>query len=332
MSTLAAVNTSPGSRTDSAAWRPAADLDTLRLRAGLLARLRQWFAERPALEVETPALSSAAGTDVHLESLRVAGLGWLHTSPEFPMKRLLAAGSGDIFQIARVFRGGERGRRHNPEFTLLEWYRVGVDYRALRNEVLALLAWLGDGRTGWDSPRILRHAEALALAGIDAAADSAAQVGHCLEQHDVPVPDGLAGNREALLDLAMSTVVEARFDPARPTVVEDYPPEQAALARIRQDTPPVAERFEVFLGGMEIANGFGELTDAREQRRRFEEDLARRGRRGQTVVPVDQRFLQALESGLPACSGVAVGVDRLTMLLAGAEHIDEVLAFPMDRA
>ena len=313
-------------------WRPTASLEILQLRARLRHRIREWFHARGVLEVETPALCRFAATDAHIESLEVPGRGWLHTSPEFAMKRLLAAGSGDIYQFARVFRDGERGSRHNPEFTLLEWYRTGMDYRALMREVVELCRQAAAGVAGWGETREITYAEAMARVGVDHEHDDAAQLAACLRTAGVDVPEAVRGDRGALLDLVMSTRVEPGFDPRRPTIVYDFPPDQAALARIRPSSPPIAERFEVFLGGMELANGFGELTDAAEQRARFERDRARRSARGQRPVPMDESLLAALEHGLPACSGVALGFDRLVMAVAGMCDISGVLAFPAEHA
>jgi elongation factor P--(R)-beta-lysine ligase len=318
-------------------WRPAASLQTLGLRARLLGEIRAWFAARGVLEVETPQLSAAAATDLHLESLVAAApdgalRGWLHTSPEFPMKRLLAAGSGDIWQLARVFRGGERGLRHNPEFSLLEWYRLGWDVPALIDEVDALLRSLAAGRLALGASEQLTYREAFHRhAGLDPFTASTSELVAALDAAAVAIPRELAGDRSACLDLLLAAQVEPRLARDRPTYLVEFPASHAALARIRPADPPVAERFELFLGGMEIANGFEELTDAAEQRARFEADLAARRARGLVEPPLDERLLAALVHGLPDCSGVALGFDRLVMLLAGAASIDEVLAFPWGR-
>jgi elongation factor P--(R)-beta-lysine ligase len=318
-------------------WRPSASLETLRLRAGLLGRTRAFFARRGLLEVETPQLSTAAATDLHLESLvaqRPGGttLGWLHTSPEFPMKRLLAAGAGDIWQLARVFRGAETGRRHNPEFTLLEWYRVGWDAAALMDEVDEFLRALADGLRTLAATERLSYREAfLRFADFDPFAAEPEVIVRTLAARGIAVPDGLGNDLSACLDLALAALVEPRFDPDRPTFVYDFPASHAALARIRPGNPPVAERFELFFGGMELANGFHELADADEQAARFEADLAARRAHGLVEPPVDRRLVAALAHGLPDCAGVALGFDRLVMVLAGAAHIDEVLAFPWER-
>jgi lysyl-tRNA synthetase class 2 len=304
----------------------------------LLAELRDFFGARGLLEVETPQLSAAAATDLHLASLSARAPdgvphGWLHTSPEFPMKRLLAAGSGDCWQLARVFRGGEHGRRHNPEFSLLEWYRVGWDAGRLMDEVDDFVRALASARLPLAGSLRLSYREAFRRhAGLDPFDVSAGALAAALEAREIEVPRDMSQDKEALLDLALALLVEPALDPAQPTFIHDFPASHAALARIRPGDPPVAERFELFLGGMELANGFCELTDAAEQRARFAADLDARGRRGLETPPLDERFLAALAHGLPACSGVALGFDRLVMLLAGVEDIREVLAFGWGRA
>jgi lysyl-tRNA synthetase class 2 len=331
---------SAGSRTEpdeaTADWRPSASLERLRLRAALQRRLRAWFDDRDILEVDTPALSRAAATDPAIESLGVTVGGiphYLHTSPEFPMKRLLAAGSGDVYQLCRVFRDGERGRRHSPEFTLLEYYRLGYDDRRLAEEVDGLLRHLLDGYRDLGATRRLSYAEALAEhAGVDAARDPPARLAECLGAAGIDVPSAVAGDRDALLDLLLATVVEPCFERDAPTILSDFPPSRAALARLRPGPPPVAARFELFLGGMELANGFHELADTVEQRRRFEADLRTRDRAGQAAPPMDERLLAALAAGLPDCAGVAIGFDRVVMVAAGCDTIDDVISFVGERA
>lgn len=317
-------------------WRPGASLEVMRLRANLLRALREWFRERDVLEVETPALSAYAATDPNIESLatRTGGRDYfLHTSPEFPMKRLLASGSGDIYQLCRVFRGSECGSRHNPEFTMLEWYRVGMGMSAMMDQVEALVRHLcGPGRSGWPARRIAYRDLFLGAAGLDPLVATGGQIAAALFDHGVSPPESGTPDRQALLDLLFSAVVEPRMDPAEPVFVYHFPADQAALARISPLDPQVAERFEFFLGGMEIANGFRELADAEEQRRRFEADNARRQALGRPTLPIDERLLAALGDGLPDCSGVALGIDRLLMHLAGADHIRDVLAFDVERA
>jgi elongation factor P--(R)-beta-lysine ligase len=309
----------------------------MRLRARLLQLTRAFFAGRGLLEVETPQLSAAAATDLHLESLlaqRPSGelLGWLHTSPEFAMKRLLAAGMGDIWQLARVFRGAETGQRHNPEFSLLEWYRIGWDIGALMDEVDALLrALAGPDRLPREARRISYRDAFLQHAGFDPFSADIESMARALAARGVDVPAGLGADRAAFLDLALALLVEPGLDPACPTFIYDFPSTHAALARIRPGEPPVAERFEMFYGGVELANGFCELTDATEQAERFQADLAARRARGLVEPPPDRRLLAALAHGLPDCAGVALGFDRLVMILAGKPSLDEVLAFPWGR-
>jgi len=311
-------------------WRPGASHPVLRARAQMLAGVRGFFAGRGVLEVETPMLSRAAATDPALESLRVDAEGrYLHTSPEFPMKRLLAAGSGDIYQIARVFRAGEAGRFHNPEFTLLEWYRLDFDEHRLMDEVEALVRELA-GQADPGPAERLDYGEAFRRhAGLDPHAATLPQLSLCAEHHVI----GFSGelDRDGWLDLLMSQVVAPAFPPDRLTFIHGYPASQAALARLRPGNPPLAARFELHWGPLELANGFHELTDAAEQASRFERDLALRERRGLAGVPVDDRLLAALQSGLPDCAGVALGLDRLLMCLTGCGHIDEVLAFGWGR-
>jgi lysyl-tRNA synthetase class 2 len=309
----------------------AGSLEALRARARMLARIRSFFAARGVLEVETPALSAAGVSDLALDSVQATArsLGttplYLHTSPEYAMKRLLADGSGDIYQICRVFRDDELGRWHQPEFTLLEWYRVGFDDMRLMDEVEALLRdTLAEAGAMCRSERI-RYSDALVRAlGVDASAGSAS-VAAQLAERGIDVPSGLG--HDALLDLAFASVVVPGFAADALTFVCDYPASQAALARLKVGTPTVAARFEVFARGIELANGFHELTDAAEQRRRFEKEIGSRRREGRHVPPLDGAFLDALARGLPDCAGVAVGVDRLVALALGAEGVADAMAF-----
>lgn len=324
-------------------WRPSATLEVLKLRARMLERIRAFFAARGVLEVETPALSGAAATDPHLQSLaaRYTGPGaahgrmlHLHTSPEFPMKRLIAAGAGSIYQICKVFRDGEAGRLHNPEFTLLEWYRVGFDQHALMDEAAALVAAaLAGGRT-LGAPEKLTYREAFERhCGLDPHLADSAALAAAVRAKAIPVRgDPARETADTLRDLLLTHVIEPRLGRGRVTLLHDYPASQAALARIRPGEPPVAERFEAYLEGIELANGFHELSDATEQRARFERDLAQRKERGLPAVPMDERLLAALTHGLPECSGVALGFDRLAMLAAGVTTIQEVIPFPIERA
>jgi lysyl-tRNA synthetase class 2 len=323
-------------------WRPAATLDFLRLRAELLTRIRRYFNSAGVLEVDTPALSMGGATDPAIQSFITTyhgpgschGAGfYLHTSPEFPMKRLLAAGTGSIYQICKVFRDGESGRYHNPEYTLLEWYRAGCDHVALMAEVESLLrAVLVDimplAPAGYWTYRELFKT----TAGIDPATSTVNEIRQVLNARGISASPGLTEDMfDGWLDLLLTHVIEPALDTGL-VFVSDYPASQAALARLRSGDPPVAERFEVYLGGIELANGYHELTDAAEQRRRFEQDNARRCAGGLATVEPDRRLLAAMQSGLPDCAGVALGIDRLLMIAGGAAHIDEVIAFPLEHA
>ena len=280
-------------------------------------------------------LSSAATTDPNLHSMWVetaTGSRYLHTSPELAMKRLLAAGSGDIYQICRVFRAGESGDLHNPEFTMLEYYRIGMDHPALMRDLADLIDEACAGAIELAAPEYLSYAEAFGRhGGFDPFTDGENTIVAALGSRGVDVPVALQGDRQALLDLAMGMVVAPALGQGRLSFIYDFPVEQAALARIRPGSPPLAERFEAFLSGVELANGFHELTDAGEQASRFRCDLERRRRQGLADVPVDAKFLAALAAGIPDCAGVAVGLDRLIMLIAGARRIDDVLAFGWER-
>lgn len=316
----------PESRTP-VSWRPTAPIANLRKRAEILAVVRAFFAQRDVLEVETPLLSGAAVTDIHLDSI-AAGGGYLHTSPEFAMKRLLAAGAGDIYQICKVFRAGEAGRHHNPEFTLLEWYRPGWDYRRLMAEVAELLAQVLaiDIESEYVSYRDA-FVHKLGLDPFSASVD-------VLETAADHAGLGDAGplDRDGWLDLLAGACVYPALGKDRLCFIHDFPVSQAALARVRHDEPPVAERFEVLFNGLELGNGFTELTDVDEQRRRFEHDLAHRRAQRRAEPPMDARFLAALEAGLPECAGVAIGLDRVVMLACGAGRIGEVTAFTAENA
>lgn len=328
---------------DSGDWRPAADSEVLRLRAELLARTRAFFAARGVLEVETPMLSAAAITDPHLHSFATSYSGpgsrhgqtlYLHTSPEFPMKRLLAAGSGCIYQIAKVFRDGEAGRRHNPEFTLLEWYRLGFDHHRLMDEVAELVTELLSDRLSLASTERLSYRELFQQhLRLDPHRAKVAELAVCVEQCGLSMPPGMpTDDVDPWLDLLLTHVIEPHLGQGRLSFVYDYPVSQAALARLRFDDPPVGERFELYLNGLELANGFHELGDAGEQRRRFEAENAARHAQGLPMMPVDERLLAALAAGLPECAGVALGFDRLVMLAAGKATIQEVIAFPVEIA
>ena len=305
----------------------------LELRANLYALIREFFAARAVLEVETPILSEAGNTEPNIESFSTTFSGpitagsrerWLRTSPEHALKRLLAAGVGDCYELGRVFRNGEAGRRHNPEFTMLEWYRAGFDHRRLMREtaefVQAALALASRSAEVIE----ISYRELFSTLGLDPFESSIETLQACLGEIRIE-PHGLV--RDDWLDLVITHRLQPAFPRERITLVYDFPETQCALARIRDGDPPVAERFELFLGPSELANGYHELTDAHEQRTRFERDNARRLERGQREVPIDQRFLAALPQ-MPACAGVALGIERLLMCLAGTNDIGEVIAFP----
>ena len=306
--------------------------EVLRLRALMFARIRSFFEARSVLEVDTPALSSAGVPDPALSSV-TANLSsssaphYLHTSPEYAMKRLLVTGSGDIYQICRVFRDDELGRWHQPEFVLLEWYRLGWDEQRLMLEVESLFgdlsASLSEAR--WEPTVRMSYAQAFrTFVGSDTSAAREELIAR-LRALGIDVPPDLT--HDALLDLAFSTVVAPCFPARALTFVHDFPASKAALARIKPQTPPVAARFEVFAGSIELANGFAELTDAAEQRRRFDAELGERTRRGLNVPPLDEAFLSALERGLPPCAGVAVGLDRLLAVILGFDRLAPALSF-----
>jgi len=316
-------------------WQPTASMGALRQRAVMLSRVRDFFASREVLEVETPVLSAAAVSDPNIESLatHVAGTSepfYMSTSPEYPMKRLLAAGSGDIYQVCKVFRDGERGRWHNTEFTMIEWYRLGFDDAALMTEVEALIATLLAPRRLPAAER-LTYAEALRrYADVDAHGATERALDRAAADHGIECGGEL--DRDAKLDLLMGLVVGPKLGVDRPCFVCDYPASQASLARLKPGEPATAARFELYLAGIELANGFHELVNAGEQRKRFEQDLGTRRRRGQPRAPLDERLLAALAAGIPDCAGVALGFDRLVAIALGAERLSQAMAFSIDNA
>lgn len=299
----------------------------------MLQDIRAFFAGEGVLEVETPVLSRAGITDPHLHSFtsrwRDTPL-YLHTSPEFFMKRLLADGSGDIYQVARVFRDDEQGRFHNPEFTLLEWYRLGFDHHRLMDDVQALLQSLSLASNLSTAMQRRSYRQCfLEVLGIDPLDASAGALKDVTRDHDIDVPVGMGeDDPDMWLDWLMTQAIAPSFEGF--TFVYDYPASQAALAALDGDDPRVANRFELFYGELELANGFRELTDAPQQRRRFEGENHLRRQRGLPQIPLDEHLLQALEHGLPACAGVALGLDRLLMLVTGADTISAVLGFDFD--
>ncbi|MCQ8104226.1 EF-P lysine aminoacylase EpmA [Methylomonas sp. SURF-2] len=322
----------------TADWRPRADLRQLRQRARLLAAIREFFAKREVLEVETPLLCRATGTDPNLDFFSSQFHSppqnptlFLQTSPEFAMKRLLAAGSGSIYQICKAFRNGEAGRMHNPEFTILEWYRVGFTLPQLMDEVAELLlGLLGPAlqvvRT--DYRRLFeRHT------GLDALVFDRPAYRQHAESRGYPEADALCGGDHALwLDFLFSHCVQRSMPADTICLLHDYPAVQSSLACLHPEDTRVAQRFEVFVNGIELGNGFFELSDADEQEARFDREIALRRRQALPEVAKDRLFLDALRSGLPECSGVAIGLDRLLMIAEGRGAIAEVLAFPIGNA
>ncbi len=312
-------------------WQPTASLAALQARAKLYSQIRQFFAQRQVLEVETPILSTACVPDVHIEPLitqvQTSELKafFLHTSPELAMKRLLAADYGAIFQITKAFRDNEVGRWHNPEFSLLEWYRPNFTENDLMQEVDELLQFVLAS-----SPfEYVKYCDLFEKkTGLHPLKSDLSTLQNYATQFNLV--DVKILERDACLQLIFSCQIEAQLGHNCPTVVTDYPATQAALARKKVDNPQLAARFEVYIQGVELANGFYELTDPIEQRQRFEQDLLKRRQLKQSIYPIDERFLAALEAGLPDCAGVALGLDRLLMLIIKAAHINEVLAFPID--
>jgi len=320
---------------DPSAWRPTASLAALRRRAQALATTREFFHARKVLEVETPALINAPVTDVNIGSVRVTLPGregplFLHTSPEYAMKRLLAAGSGDIYQLCHVFRGAERGRQHNPEFTMVEWYRLGFSLEDLMREVAALVGAL----LGRELPvEFLSYRDALLRhASIDPLATDIGTLRRAGQQLGLDPRAAHVAGRDELLDLIMGAQVGPALGTESLTFIHRYPASQAALARLDQEDRRVALRFELYHRGMELANGYHELTDPAEQRERFMADQESRRARGLPVAALDPYLLLALDYGLPDCAGVALGFDRVLMLALGTTRIDDVLAFPTERA
>ncbi len=317
---------------------PVSRLESLRLRARLYAGIRAFFAGRGVLEVETPVLSAAGNTEPNIESFSTPFSGhvdagsrerWLRTSPEYPLKRLLADGIGDCYELGRVFRNGEAGRRHNPEFTMLEWYRVGWDHLRLIDETVELVqdALALQGRHAEVVVRSYREWFVAEL-GLDPFTASVDELRAPLA--DVRIDEaGLV--RDDWLDLLVTHRLQPSFPRDRISVMHDFPATQCALAKVRAGEPPLAERFELYLGSYELANGYHELNDAAEQRARFERDNARRRGRGQRELPLDERLLAVLDA-MPACAGVALGIERLLMCLAATDDIRDVLAFAFAEA
>ncbi|MET4879468.1 elongation factor P--(R)-beta-lysine ligase [Morganella morganii] len=323
---------------DIAGWQPTAPIANLLKRAKIVNEIRHFFADRGVLEVETPTMSQATVTDVHLRAFETQFTGpgaaqgitlYLMTSPEYHMKRLLAAGSGPIYQMGRSYRNEEAGRYHNPEFTMLEWYRPHYDMYRLINEVDDLLQQTLE----CESAESLSYQQAfLRYLDIDPLTAEKDKLREVAAKLDVSNIADTEEDRDTILQLLFMVGVEPHIGLEKPTFIYHFPTSQASLAEISSEDHRVAERFEVYYKGVELANGFRELTDAAEQRQRFERDNRKRASMGLPEQPIDENLLAALEHGFPECAGVALGIDRLIMLALGAERISDVIAFPVDRA
>ncbi|MDH3905217.1 MAG: EF-P lysine aminoacylase EpmA [Gammaproteobacteria bacterium] len=314
-------------------WKASSDVAMVRQRNAMLERARSFFRSRDVLEVDTPALGRCTTSDPNIDSLRVAGPGgatlYLQTSPESFMKRLLADGYPDIYAICRVFREGESGRLHQPEFTMVEWYRHGFGLGAMIDETVAFIADLLQQPELADAEWLEYETAFRRFANIEPFAASLDELADAANA-DASLRESLGDDRDAWLDLLLGTSVAPNFAGERLTVLRHFPVSQAALARACPADGRVADRFEVFHGAVELANGFVELRDANEQRQRMHADLARRRASARRPVPLDEPLLAALESGLPECAGVAVGFERLLMLATGAADIRDVLTFALD--
>lgn len=314
-------------------WYPNANISVLRQRAHLYQDIRHFFAERNVLEVDTPTLSNATLPEAMIELFFTEYHGnqtkrlFLQPSPEAFMKRLLAAGSGAIYQIAHVFRDEEEGRWHNPEFSLLEWYRPGFSQMALISEVVQLLQYI----LGCQSAEYFSYCELFEdYTDLHPLRAELAKLQKYAAQFNIHNPQTL--DRDTCLQVIMLSHIEPQLGHLMPAIVFNFPASQASLARRHPENPTLAERFEVYVQGIELANGFRELTDPVEQRQRFEQELAKRQAINKPLYPLNERFLTALHNGLPECAGVAMGLDRLLALKIGASHIQEVLTFAIDRA
>lgn len=308
-------------------WRPAAGPDSAVRRADLLARARDFFARQGVLPVDVPILGETAVTDPNIECLRVPGHGWLQSSPEYMMKRLLAAGYPDIYSIGRVFRDGEAGRRHLREFTMIEWYRKGFGLEAIIRDTCRFVTDVLDTPPGEMPVTVLEYRSAfLEASGADPLTCPIEKLAE-IAGAGAPLADTLGDDRDAWLDLVLATVIAPAWPPGRITILKHYPASQAALARLCPSDASVADRFELFAGGLELANGYVELLDADEQAARIERDQQVRARRNLPDTAADDNLLAALKHGLPACAGVALGFERLHMVAAGADEIREVVSF-----
>ncbi|WP_166820290.1 EF-P lysine aminoacylase EpmA [Thalassoroseus pseudoceratinae] len=321
-------------------FRPTAKLETLRRRAELLKSIRAAFHDAGYWEVETPILSHDTVVDAHLDPFVTHGTDatkakpiFLQTSPEFAMKRLLAAGAEAIFQIGKVFRQGESGRLHNPEFTMIEWYQVGDDHHRQMDFTESLLRKVSPTLVGITEIERLTYDEAFErFTGQRVLSCEVSELREIADRHSSSAPSTFGNDRDEWLNFLLAELVEPHLGQEKPCFLYDYPASQAALAKIRSDSPPVAERFELYIRGVEICNGYNELIDPVELRRRIGRENEIRMANGKAALPTSNRLLDAMESGLPASSGVALGFDRLLLLLENSEDIADVIAFPFDRA
>lgn len=313
-------------------WRPVSGPETAMCRAKILRRLREYFDSESVIEVDTPALSFAAVSDVQIESLSVSSALsdvplYLHTSPEFCMKRLLAAGYPDVYSICRVFRDGESGRHHQPEFTMVEWYRLGFQLSEIIADTIAAIAQaLGDRAPGEPVAVVQYQAVFVDVLGFDPMTATIETLAKAADV-DADLSKALGDERDDWLDLLLATQIAPTFATNKLTVIKHYPASQAALARLCPDRPQFADRFEVFMGSVELANGYVELTDAKVQADRIADDQAQRKRRGLAERPRDEFLIDALESGLPSCAGVAMGLERLHMMHDKTDDIRDVIPF-----
>jgi lysyl-tRNA synthetase class 2 len=331
----------PEQKSDTAAvnssWQPSGSIENLAIRARILKQIRDFFTTRAVMEVETPLLCHTSVTQTFIQSIPALFQAhpdaaeqryYLQTSPEYAMKRLLAAGCGPIYQITKAFRQGEIGVHHNPEFSMLEWYQPGYDHHALMNEVDELLQRV------LKTPKAERKSYAAIFSeflNINPHDVSVADLVNCANTQNISV-QGELNDRDAWLDVLLSQCIEPHLGKDRPCFIYDFPASQAALARIQPGQPPLASRFEVYMQGIELANGFHELQDADEQRKRFEKNLDERRALGLPIIPIDEFFLASLTHGLPDCAGVALGIDRLMMLATQSDTIASVISFDFSRA
>ncbi len=306
----------------------------LRDRAAMLAQARKFFHERGVLEVDCPLITAAASVDLHIDLIPTyhsSGVRYLHSSPEYGMKRLLAEGIGDIYQLAHVFRQEEASHKHNPEFMMAEWYRLGLPFEQMIEETLDFMRLF----LGPLPATVISYRQAfIRYGGIDYINLSTADLSNYLLERGFMIYDSaVEEGKDALLNLVMGLVIEPQLGQDGLCALAYYPSSQAALAQTRQHgDEPVAERFEIYYRGYELCNGYHELVDPDEQRKRFEEANMQRVEHGKEALPIDEKLLAALEIGLPDCSGVAVGVDRLMMLRHNKAHISEVIPFCWNEA